>query len=112
RQLIGGGLGGGVLIAGLLIPEYTSPWGDARSFARAAETIRAQAPPGSPVWVFGEPPLQFYLHTSDYPSFNEATVAAMDSGQLSGLLVTGRYVKRVRVLAEAVRRHDAELTLI
>jgi hypothetical protein len=67
-------------------------------------------PAGQDVYVLGEPPLAFYVHTSGRPAFRRVGLPDLDTLTSVGYLVTGVYTDRAPNLARGMTERAQRLT--
>ena len=99
-----------VAIVSWQLGPASNPWRPARDLADVATRIAEQVPPGQDVFVLGEPPLAFYVHTSGRPAFRRVGLADLDTLTRVGYLVTGVYTDRAPNLARGMTERVQRLT--
>jgi 4-amino-4-deoxy-L-arabinose transferase-like glycosyltransferase len=87
-----------------------NPWRYARDLDNVAAGIAQHVPDGQSVYVLGEPPLAFYVHTSGRPAFRRVGLPDLDTLTRDGYLVTGVYTDRAPNLARGMMARADRLT--
>jgi 4-amino-4-deoxy-L-arabinose transferase-like glycosyltransferase len=107
-------LGGAALVALLaanLRSDTGNPWFPSRDIPLAADAI-AQIADGSPVYVIGEPQLNYHLRRRGIDSPPRTEFAMLDTVSTRAYLVTGVYTNRAPALRQGVDALGTRLTRV